>query len=441
MSFLKLLELFGIYLLSLSPIQTVMFQSIKKEVLLLLRDVGALIILFAMPLLLVVTITLLQDGAFKNISEQKTAVLLVDNDGGEIAKNISKSLEGSAFEMVKTLDGKPINEAMAREQVLKGNYLLAIVIPAELSSSLQTKVQQNVETIISTFAGETVTPTETAYTTKEIRLYFDPTLQTSFKESVKSGIDKLLYQIENQYIYKAFESQLEEGVSLPKTEALVSFREINPNTATAAIPNATQHNVPAWALFAIFFITIPLSASIVKEKTQGTGLRLITSPLPYWALLTAKIIVFLIISLLQFALMVVMGVFVFPYLGLPMLDVGGKISPLLLVAIASGLSAIGLGVLLGTLAKTQEQSAPLGATLTVLFAAIGGVWIPTFAMPHIMQLLSNISPMNWGLQAFYEVLLRGGSASSLLPKIGALLLFFITCILISIYYDKAKRNV
>ncbi|MFC2533426.1 MAG: ABC transporter permease, partial [Capnocytophaga ochracea] len=124
-----------------------MFQSIKKEALLLLRDVGALIILFAMPLLLVVTITLLQDGAFKNISEQKTAVLLVDNDGGEIAKNISKSLEGSAFEMVKTLDGKPIGEAMVREQVLKGNYLLAIVIPAELSSSLQTKVQQNVETI------------------------------------------------------------------------------------------------------------------------------------------------------------------------------------------------------------------------------------------------------------------------------------------------------
>ena len=147
------------------------------------------------------------------------------------------------------------------------------------------------------------------------------------------------------------------------------------------------------------------------------------------------------ISLLQFALMVVMGVFVFPYLGLPMLEVSGKLLPLLLVAIASGLSAIGLGVLLGTLAKTQEQSAPLGATLTVLFAAIGGVWIPTFAMPHIMQLLSNISPMNWGLQAFYEVLLRGDSASSLLPKIGALLLFFITCILISIYYDKAKRNV
>ena len=146
------------------------------------------------------------------------------------------------------------------------------------------------------------------------------------------------------------------------------------------------------------------------------------------------------ISLVQFALMVVMGVFVFPYLGLPTLDVGGKLLPLLLVAIASGLSAIGLGVLLGTLAKTQEQSAPLGATLTVLFAAIGGVWIPTFAMPHIMQLLSNISPMNWGLQAFYEVLLRGGSASSLLPKIGAFITLFHHLYFLSLFIMQSQKK-
>ena len=61
-----------------------MLQSIKKEVLLLIRDIGALIILFAMPLLLVVTVTLLQDGAFKTISEQQTKVLIVDNDGAKL---------------------------------------------------------------------------------------------------------------------------------------------------------------------------------------------------------------------------------------------------------------------------------------------------------------------------------------------------------------------
>ncbi len=418
-----------------------MLQSIKKEALLLLRDIGALIILFVMPLLLVVTITLLQDGAFKNISEHKTSVLLVDNDKGEIANHITKNLEGSTFAIKKELNNTPITETIAREEVLQGNYLLAIIIPEHLSSDLQTKISTEVETIINTFSGQENRSTTTSYSPKEIRLYFDPTLQTSFKESIKSNIDKLLYQIQNQLIYQAFENQLDDGTALPKTEALVNFCEINPNTTTASIPNVTQHNVPAWALFAIFFIIIPLSASIVKEKTQGTGLRLFTSPLPYWALLTAKIIVFLAISLLQFGLMVLMGVFVFPYLGLPVLEIDNKLLPLLFVALASGLSAIGLGVLLGTFAKTQEQSAPLGATLTVLLAAIGGVWIPTFVMPHFMQLLSSISPMNWALQAFYDVLLRTSNITTLLPKISALILFFSCCIFISIYYDKTKRNI
>ena len=40
------------------------------------------------------------------------------------------------------------------------------------------------------------------------------------------------------------------------------------------IPNSVQHNVPAWTLFAIFFIIVPLSINIVKEKSQGTFVRL-----------------------------------------------------------------------------------------------------------------------------------------------------------------------
>jgi ABC-2 type transport system permease protein len=105
------------------------------------------------------------------------------------------------------------------------------------------------------------------------------------------------------------------------------------------------------------------------------------------------------------------------------------------------LAAIGFGILLGTVAKTQEQSAPFGATSVVILAAIGGVWVPVFAMPKVMQYVSHISPMNWGLNAFYDVLLRNGSFLEILPEIIFLLLFFITTITIAILYDKKKRAV
>ena len=417
--------------------------SIYKEILLISRDLGGLIILFVMPLVLVVTVTLLQDGAFRNITEQKMAVLLVDNDYGAVGTHIRKSMEESGFFTVLSDDAiRNLTEAKAKRMIREGKFPMAIVLPTHLSEDLEREVKQKVDRILSTFMEEP--PTEDSlkpFEPKEIRLYFDPTLPLSFKETVKTHIDKMIYQVENRSIYTAFEKELGEGKQLPfSTEvSLVTFAEINP-TPAAQLPNSVQHNVPAWALFAIFFITIPLSANIVREKTQGTHIRLLTSPLSYGELLISKIIVFLGIGILQFVLMVLMGLYLFPLLGLPALEIGGRVLGLLVVAVASSMAAIGLGVLLGTLCHTQEQSAPLGATLTVILAAIGGVWIPVFVMPSFMQTVAKLSPMNWGLQAFYEVLLRASGFSAIAGKVGLLLLFFILCMVISIVYDKAKRN-
>jgi ABC-2 type transport system permease protein len=79
--------------------------------------------------------------------------------------------------------------------------------------------------------------------------------------------------------------------------------------------------------------------------------------------------------MIQFYLMVLVGKYLFPYLSLPTLNLDGKFFLMSIVALFSGLAAIGFGILLGTIAKTQEQSAPFGATSVVILAAIGGVWV------------------------------------------------------------------
>lgn len=418
--------------------------SIRKEILLISRDWGGLLILFIMPLLLVITVTLLQDGAFRNITEQKTAIILVDNDHGTVSQHIRKSMEESGFFTIFSDDAiRNLDEKKAKKIVREGTFPIAIVLPPHLSEDLESEVKQKVDRILSAFMEDTTDEQSIKpFETKEIHLYFDPTLPLSFKEMVKTHIDKMMYQVENQFIYTAFEKELGEGKQLPfpTGKSLVTFTEINP-TSIGQIPNSVQHNVPAWTLFAIFFISIPLSTNIIKERTQGTYIRLSTSPLSYGELLLAKVFVFLCISLLQFSLMLAIGMYIFPYLGLPPLEIEGRIKILSLIALGAGLAAIGIGVLLGTLCRTQEQSAPLGATLTVILAAIGGIWIPIFVMPPFMQTIAKLSPMNWALQAFYEVLLRQGSFLSVLPKIGYLGLFFISCIIISILYGKTKRSI
>ena len=420
-----------------------MIQTIKKEITLIIRDLGGLIVLFLMPLLLILIVTFVQDGAYKAISKEKTSILLVDNDKGEISHKIKEILNNSdIFNIVTQQNNQPINEVQAQQKVLKGEYLMAIIIPENLSLIIKNQVSNNVNNIINTFTGDKIQSIENkGVINNEIRLYFDPTLQISFKENIKINIDKIIYSIENQSIYEAFQQQLEvENIEL--SQKIISFKEINPkvNQEEEKLPNSVQHNVPAWALFAIFFIVIPLSSNIVKEKLQGTGLRVFTSPQPYSFFLLGKIITYLIISVLQFILMLLVGLYFFPLLGLPALDISGKLLLLLFVAMASGLSAISIGILLGTVASTQEQSAPLGATLTVILAAIGGIWVPVFAMPHIMQIISKISPMHWALQAFYDILLRDGNFLLILPKVSLLLGFSIVCFLIAIYYEKIRKK-
>ena len=423
------------------------WMSVKKEVLLLQRDFGGLVILFVMPLVLIITITLIQNATFKTLSDTKIPVLLVDNDNGSISKTVKNNLSTSgSFAIVSNIEGVKLTEEAAKEAVFKGKYQLAIVIPEKLSTDLQIKVNQNVAKILTGFGvGDATQKTtqEAVVGQKEVRLYFDPATQLTFKNAVKSAIDKMISQIETQSIYKTFQDQLGEGDKpIFDQKSFISFKEIVPKVNNKEIlPNSVQHNVPAWSLFAIFFIVVPLSINIVKEKGQGTQIRLITNPVPYAVLIAGKTATYLLICMIQFLLMVAVGIYLFPYLDLPILDVTGKMTLMIIVALFSGLAAIGFGILLGTVAKTQEQSAPFGATSVVILAAIGGVWVPVFAMPKVMQYVSHISPMNWGLNAFYDVLLRNGTFVTILPEIIFLFLFFITTITIAILYDKKKRAV
>lgn len=420
-------------------------MSIYKEVLLLKRDFGGLVILFVMPLVLIVTITLIQDSTFKTVSDSKIPILLIDNDKDVISNSVKDNLaQSGSFDIITEIDNEVITEEIAKNAVFKGKYQLAIVIPEKLSHDLQLKVNQNVDKITANFGlTEDTIVVQEHLNPKEIKLYFDPAAQLSFKNGVKNGIDKMISKIETKSIYETFQEQLGEGDEpIFSQENFITFKEIVPQVNNEDIkPNSVQHNVPAWTLFAIFFIIVPLSINIVKEKSQGTMIRLITNPVPYAVLLAGKTATYLIICVIQFFLMIAVGIYLFPYLDLPVLDVSGKLFLMTVVAIFSGLAAIGLGVLLGTIAKTQEQSAPFGATSVVILAAIGGVWVPVFAMPKVMQFVSNISPMNWGLNAFYDVLLRNGSIIDILPELFYLLLFFTITITIAIVYDKKKRAV
>jgi ABC-2 type transport system permease protein len=157
-------------------------------------------------------------------------------------------------------------------------------------------------------------------------------------------------------------------------------------------------------------------------------------PLSYLAMISGKIISYVIICIVQFALIMAIGRFVLPALGAPVLNVGSSPLALVLITVSAGLAASGWGILLGTVARTYEQASMFGAVSVVICAALGGIMVPVYVMPKVMQGVSNFSPLAWGLRAFQEVFVRGGTVGSVLPDTLLMLLFFVTTTLIAWFY-------
>ncbi|WP_435524855.1 hypothetical protein [Chryseobacterium indoltheticum] len=104
------------------------------------------------------------------------------------------------------------DEKSAQNAVFSGDYQMAIVIPENLTKDLNSNIDSKVQTIVSSFGLETGFDCDksSGFKTKDIHLYFDPATNAGFKNSVMNAINKMVFEIENKKIYKAFQDQAEQ---------------------------------------------------------------------------------------------------------------------------------------------------------------------------------------------------------------------------------------
>jgi ABC-2 type transport system permease protein len=189
-------------------------------------------------------------------------------------------------------------------------------------------------------------------------------------------------------------------------------------------PSAVQQNVPAWLVFGMFFVVASLAGLVVEERSNGTLARLQSLGVSRGLLLASKALPYLGVNAVQAALMLAVGVWVMPMLGGDALSLAGVSWPALLLSLLCiGLSAVGLALMVACAVRTHAQAAAVGPIVNVLMAAVGGIMVPKFVMPATMQRLAEWSPMNWGLEALLDVVLRGGGLASAAPQLLRLALF------------------
>lgn len=422
-------------------------STIRKELLILLRDRGGLAILFLMPMAMITIMALIQDAPFRDYQELKIPLLLVNKDTGSLGKTITQGLKNSK---IFEISEQQKNDAEAKQLVKGGDYEIGIIIPVNSTAMLNAKVDRFVSAKLNAVGLSDSLPAATAAANSDLNLlvFFSPDTKKSFKASVLSTLHQFTSKLETQTLLDYFSKALSKNDSsaAPKKQQqiddLVGFTEVN----TVETPqemlqlNSVQHNVPAWTIFGMFFIVISLAGSIIKEREDGSYTRILTMPGSYVTVMTGKIAAYLFICLIQCVLMLLVGIYLLPQLGLPTLSIGHNIPAIALVALCCGLAATGYGILVGTLFRTHQQSSTFGAVSVVILAALGGIWVPVYVMPDSIRMLSEISPLYWALSAFHKLFIGGGTLSDVAPQLLKLLLFFILTVTASLFYNKAKRR-
>lgn len=391
-------------------------NGIWKELILLTRDKAGLGILFVMPATLVVIITLVQDSTFQLMQDNRIPVVIVDEDREPVARQLIQ--EVSSLGEFNIHQDTTLNLAQLEDAIQKGQYKVGIFIPTGFSNELKQHGSAKSALLLAAMEGESALPTD-SIRNAPIALIFDPVMKLSFRTAVKNGLETILARIETREMLESVFLEI-NGSELP--ESVVEVLETPPNYFSESIqdndgktkiPTSTQHNVPAWTLFAMFFIVIALGGNIVYEKEQGSFMRLRTLPVSFMNILLSKVLTYMLVCFVQLFIIVAIGMWLFPYMGLPAFELPNQMGLFLLFTLLIALSATSYGMLVGTLARTHQQAGSFGAISVMILAAIGGVWVPTFAMPEILQQLSVISPLNWGLESYYGLFIRESSFSDL----------------------------
>jgi ABC-2 type transport system permease protein len=389
-----------------------LWATILKDIRILIRDKVGLILMFGMPIMLVFVVTSIQNSTFELVNKNKIPLLICNRDTGKISLDLIQSIDKIGMFKLEQVSGDQ-SEKNITDRMHTKDALLAIIIPVNFSSKISDRAKKVAGTALSSFGLEG----DTATTTGSIDLltvYYHPILQESHRQSIQGALYSALQLVESKQVLKTLYFSIVEK-QLPDTlekEMLNNKFDINEITITIdgsrSVPNASQHNVPAWTIFAMFFVVISLGGSIVREKLSGSFIRLKSLPTNYYVALLSKQITYIVVTLLQATVIFGIGVLLFPYVGLPVLILPADISGLFFVSLICGWCAVSYAMCIGVFAQTQEQANGFGAVSIVILAAIGGLMVPSFAMPDSFKTVMKLSPLHWCLEAYYGLFLEGG---------------------------------
>jgi ABC-2 type transport system permease protein len=359
----------------------------RKEFIHMRRDPRTLMMIFIMPVL-----QLLLLGYATNTDVKNVPTVVFDQDNSQQSRSLLDAYRSTGY---FSLDFVAYSENDVNGLIEGGLAKVGIIIPPDYSSSLTAGQSATVAVLID---GSDPTVAATA-------------LSAATLVGQTQGVNIQYQRLAGRIQAGGMSSPLEVRTRVLYNPDLLSSYNLVPGLI---------------AMILMMTTTNLTSFSIVRERERGTIEQLIVTPIRNIELVVAKITPYVIVSMLDVVLILLLGTFWFH------VPIRGSI--LLLFAL-TGLYIIpnlGLGLLISTFATTQQQAQMMVMPIMLPSMMLSGFYFPIASLPAFLQAISRLLPLTYFLIIVRSIVVKGASLQFLIPQVIALIIFSILLVGIAV---------
>ena len=356
----------------------------KKEFLHILHDPRTLTILFIMPIL-----QLVMFGYALKMEIQEVKIGIVDYANTNESRHLIEQFKGSPFFVPFFYDG-PLSEM---DELFKSRSAnLVMIIPEDFDKQLQRN--------------------------REIPLSFTiDASDANAATAIRNYCNQVIVDFNQTY-----------NRQLPLPFDITSSILYNPDT------KSTYFFVPGIiALLLIMISALLTSITITREKETGTMEQILVSPVKSHQIILGKVLPYILLAILIALVILLTGIFLFkvPFRGNALL--------LFILSTLYIITALSIGLMISTVAKTQQVAMMVAMIITLLpTIMLSGFIFPIASMPKLLQYLSYIIPARYYLHIVRGIILKGSTFLDLSQP--TLFLGVISAILLIVSIRKFSSN-
>ena len=344
------------------------FAFVRKEFLHIFRDRRTLLVLIGLPTMLIVLFGFAISTEIRNVN----IGVCVSEDDADIVRLVDK-IDRSEYFTFKGWYGSAVDVDRAMK---RGEIDAALVFSEDFSSSLMSAEGAEIS-VVTDAVNPNNASMEVMYLTNIVYGYFFSDTDSMRQSPLVPNL-RMLYN--------------------PQLRSSYNF-----------VPGIM-------GLILLLVCALMTSVSIVREKETGTMEVLLVSPVKPIGIVFAKMIPYFVISCMVLVITLLLTIFVLK------VPVEGSFFWMILVSLLYIILSLGIGLLVSSLVKTQIiATLIIGMVFLVPVMMMSGMLYPIESMPYVFQLIAQVIPAKWYIEAIRKIMIEGVPFVFVLKEVGVLL--------------------